>query len=73
MDRDKYREYCSEKMIVRFYPGRCIHAAECVRGLPEVFCPSRRPWIIVENASPDRVAEVIDRCPSGALEYVFKD
>jgi CDGSH-type Zn-finger protein len=25
--------------------GRCRHYAECVRGLPQVFDPTRRPWI----------------------------
>ena len=57
-------------MTVSFDASRCLHAAECVRGLPEVFDTSQRPWI-QPDASDDavRVAEVVRRCPSGALRY----
>ncbi len=49
--------------------ARCRHYAECVRGLPEVFDPSRRPWIRADLAPPAAIAEVIRRCPTGALHY----
>lgn len=52
---------------------RCIHAEECVRGLPQVFNTARRPWIQPEQASPDQIAAVIERCPTGALQYIRKD
>lgn len=45
-----------------------------VRGLPRVFDPDRRPWIVVDN-EPDAllVAEVVRRCPTGALHYDLAD
>lgn len=49
--------------------SRCRHYAECVRGLPQVFDPARRPWIRADLADADTVAEVVRRCPTGALHY----
>jgi CDGSH-type Zn-finger protein/uncharacterized Fe-S cluster protein YjdI len=54
---------------VTFDGPRCIHAAECVRGLPAVFDRNRRPWILPDGAAADAVATVIERCPTGALHY----
>ncbi|WP_017581296.1 (4Fe-4S)-binding protein [Nocardiopsis valliformis] len=63
------KTYEGQSIAVTFEAGRCQHAAECVRGLPEVFDIERRPWIQPDNAAADRTAEVVRRCPSGALEY----
>ncbi len=52
---------------------RCIHAAECVRGLPEVFNPDAKPWVDADGAAADEVATVIARCPTGALQYERTD
>ena len=66
MTRKAYR---SEKITVSFDLQRCIHARECVGGLPEVFDTEKRPWIQPEKSDPDRVAEVVVRCPTGALQF----
>jgi Divergent 4Fe-4S mono-cluster len=34
-----------------------------------VFDVTRRPWIRAAMADPEAVAEVIRRCPTGALHY----
>ncbi|MFF0273715.1 (4Fe-4S)-binding protein [Streptomyces sp. NPDC004330] len=65
----KLKEYEGEGITVTFEPRRCLHAAECVRGLPEVFDLSRRPWVLPDAAEAGLVAEVVRRCPSGALRY----
>ncbi|CAM5675100.1 hypothetical protein GCM10010329_41900 [Streptomyces spiroverticillatus] len=67
------KEYRGEKVDVTFRPGRCLHAAECVRGLPEVFDLQKRPWITPDAAPPELVSEVVRRCPSGALQYRLHD
>jgi uncharacterized Fe-S cluster protein YjdI len=54
---------------VYFDSQRCRHSAECLRGLPEVFNAGHRPWIVPDAAGAALVAEVIRRCPSGALHY----
>jgi uncharacterized Fe-S cluster protein YjdI len=63
------RRYVGDGIVVGWEPGRCIHAQECVRGLPDVFDPDRRPWIETAGGSGVEIAEVIRRCPSGALTY----
>ncbi|WP_399171995.1 (4Fe-4S)-binding protein [Streptomyces sp. PanSC19] len=68
-ERPRLKEYEGEGITVTFEPRRCLHAAECVHGLPEVFDLSRRPWVLPGAAEPARVAEVVRRCPSGALQY----
>ena len=63
------RAYAAPEVTVFYDRGRCRHYAECVRGLPPVFDPTRRPWIRADLADADTVAEIIRRCPTGALHY----
>jgi len=65
----KIRSYEAEGIRVAYDAGRCIHAAECVRGLPDVFDPERVPWIDAAAAPPGELATVVRRCPTGALSY----
>ncbi|WP_279516085.1 (4Fe-4S)-binding protein [Micromonospora sp. DH14] len=67
------KTYEGKKITVTFEARRCRHAAECVRGLPEVFDTGQRPWIRPEGAEAERLAEVVRRCPSGALQYELVD
>lgn len=67
------RRYTSADITVWYDVHRCRHAAECVRGDPEVFQVSRKPWIRPELASAETVAEVVRRCPTGALQYRLAD
>ena len=65
----RVHEYDGDSIRVTYEPSRCIHAAECVRGLPAVFDTNRKPWIDATGAAADAIAEVIHRCPTGALKY----
>ncbi|MER6957649.1 MULTISPECIES: (4Fe-4S)-binding protein [unclassified Streptomyces] len=67
------KAYEGQSITVTFEAGRCLHAAECVHGLPEVFDTAARPWIRPDGATAERVAEVVRRCPSGALRYARAD
>jgi uncharacterized Fe-S cluster protein YjdI len=67
------KAYSATGITVSFDAEVCRHAAECVRGLPEVFDVNKRPWIQPGKADVDLVAEVIGRCPSGALQYRTAD
>lgn len=69
----KIHEYKGKDITVRYDVKRCIHAAECVRGLPQVFDPDRKPWVEPDAAVADQVAEVITRCPTGALHFERED
>lgn len=70
---DHVKTYVSEHIDVSYDKARCLHAAECVKGLPEVFDVKERPWIQPQHAQADKVAEIVERCPTGALTYVRKD
>lgn len=70
---EKRIKYKSDDITVSFAPEVCIHAAECVKGLPSVFDTSKKPWVNVVGGTPDEIIDVIDRCPSGALKYELID
>lgn len=72
-DNARIIEYPTTGIVVTWEPGRCQHAAECVGGLPQVFDPQRRPWIMADAASVEDLVTVIDRCPSFALGYRTDD
>jgi uncharacterized Fe-S cluster protein YjdI len=66
---DERKAYGAEDIMVYFYPSRCNHVRECVNGLPEVFNTESNPWVCPENADAQVIAETIERCPTGALQY----
>lgn len=70
---EKVHDFPAEGITVQFRPGRCIHSANCVRGLPAVFRPGERPWVHTESAPADAIARVIHTCPTGALTYERTD
>jgi uncharacterized Fe-S cluster protein YjdI len=68
-ERGPRRVDANDAIEVLWEPTFCIHARSCVRGLPNVFDPSRRPWVDVTTADPDAVVETILACPTGALHF----
>jgi uncharacterized Fe-S cluster protein YjdI/CDGSH-type Zn-finger protein len=63
------KEYSNGEITVIWNPEKCIHARECVKGLPQVFRRGETPWIDMQAASSEEIKSVVDRCPSGALTY----
>lgn len=61
--------YRGRDVEVSFDLDICIHIGECLRGHPGVFNLERRPWLLPDEANADVVAEIVERCPSGALKY----
>src|SRR5687767_3001705 len=70
---DLTREYGSGAITVEWYAARCIHSAACIKALPQVFNARRRPWIDVDKASADAIAQAVLQCPTGALHYKRHD
>ena len=70
---EKLHLYTGKAIDVTYNKARCIHVSACIRGLPRVFDPGSRPWVICDNSTADKVAAVVETCPSGALHYVRKD
>jgi len=70
----KIQKYEGENIKVYFDGSRCIHAARCVSGLPNVFKPNvPGPWIEPDAADVEELAALIETCPSGALRYERTD
>lgn len=69
----KIHNYENDEIEVQYDANRCIHAKECVKGLRSVFNPEKRPWIQPEEASAKNIARVVEQCPTGALQFHFKN
>ncbi|MDO8836705.1 MAG: (4Fe-4S)-binding protein [Vicinamibacterales bacterium] len=69
----RLQTYETEAILVTFDPNVCIHSAVCLRALPDVFDVSRPRWIRLEQSAAADVAYAVRQCPSGALQYRFKD
>ena len=69
MRRVARRDYETEAIRVRWDSSRCIHTGICLQALPEVFDVRRRPWVDVNAADADTIADAVERCPTGALRY----
>jgi len=63
------KEYSNGELTIIWQPKSCIHAAECVKQLPNVYNPQAKPWITIENATTQELISQIEACPSGALTY----
>ncbi len=66
-------KYTKNDVTVIWKPDVCIHSAVCVKGLPGVFNPQRRPWIDMEQADTAAIIEQVRKCPSGAISYVLSN
>lgn len=62
------RRYARDGAAVTYEVALCRHAAECVRGLPQVFDTTKRPWIQPQHASVDELERVVALCPTRALK-----
>jgi CDGSH-type Zn-finger protein/uncharacterized Fe-S cluster protein YjdI len=71
--KPRIKEFAGRDVVIRYDAARCIHAAECVHGAPEVFDPTARPWIDPDRGDAEHLAEVVRRCPTGALTLTFAD
>ena len=67
------RDYETDRIRVHWNSDLCIHTARCIRRAPDVFDSTRRPWIILEDADPEDVADAVCRCPTGALTLEWLD
>lgn len=67
------KEYSNGEVTIIWKPDLCIHSANCVGGLPNVFKPEEKPWITPEGATTDQIVSQVKQCPSGALSYYMND
>jgi len=67
--KDRRKDYVGEQLTLHDNRGICAHAGFCTERLPEVFRMKERPWIDPDAAPAEKVIELIEACPSGALSY----
>lgn len=60
-------KYTNGEVTVVWKPDVCIHAANCVNGLPGVFDAKAKPWINMDGANTAEIVAQVKKCPSGAL------
>lgn len=70
---EKIKEYSNGEVTIVWKPAKCIHSANCVHGLGDVFQPKEKPWIKVDAASTDALINQVKECPSGALSFYMNE
>lgn len=63
------KHYSNGEITVVWKPELCRHTGICARGLPQVFSPTRRPWVVLDFADTAEITAQVERCPSGALSW----
>ncbi|CAN5781679.1 (4Fe-4S)-binding protein [soil metagenome] len=72
MDNLHGKFYSNNEITIHWQPQLCKHTGICFRGLPQVFDPRRRPWILPEASGTEEIIRQVKACPSGALSLVDK-
>jgi uncharacterized Fe-S cluster protein YjdI len=63
------KRYTNGEVTILWRAELCTHSGNCVRGLPGVFDPARRPWIDPQSAPTEALIDQVRMCPSGALDF----
>jgi uncharacterized Fe-S cluster protein YjdI len=66
---EKAKEYTNGEVTVYWRPDLCIHSANCLIELPDVFDSGRKPWININGAATREIVHTVNTCPSRALVY----
>jgi CDGSH-type Zn-finger protein len=70
---DRRVDYQGEEVTIHDNRQVCAHVEFCVEDLPDVFDRESAPWIDPDGASSEEIAELVKRCPSGALSVTIGD
>ena len=66
-------QYQGKKATVSWNERLCIHVGECGRAKGDLFVGGRDPWCQPDLSTNEEVADVVNRCPTGALTVAFAD
>jgi uncharacterized Fe-S cluster protein YjdI len=66
-------KYSNGQVTIVWQPELCIHSGNCVRGLPGVFKPKEKPWIVPEGSTTEKIVAQVKKCPSEALSYFMNE
>jgi glutamate synthase domain-containing protein 2/CDGSH-type Zn-finger protein len=70
---DRRHNYKGRKITIHDNRGVCSHAGFCTDKLASVFRMRTEPWIDPDGADAEKIIEVVEMCPSGALSYTIDD
>ena len=73
MEREITKKYSNGEITILWKPHKCIHSGVCVKELPKVYNPSKKPWLTIEKATTKELKAQVMKCPSGALSYYMND
>lgn len=74
--KDITKKYTNGEVTIVWKPAACIHSTVCWKeatGLPAVFKPQEKPWIVPEGAHTEQIIEQVKKCPSGALSFYMNN
>jgi len=72
MSNKKIYPFPGDAIDVTWDERLCIHIGECGQAEGDLFVMGRDPWCNPDLAALDDVAEVVERCPTGAISYQVK-
>lgn len=64
--------YSNKDISISFDAKRCVNSGMCAKGLSSVVKSSLLPWNSSSRHDSEKIAEQINRCPSGALMVSIK-
>jgi len=70
MNKESAKGYSNGEITIFWRPELCIHSANCLIGLPEVFSSRKKPWINIHGSDSMEIIKAVDTCPSRALTYL---
>ena len=63
------KEYKNGDITMVGEPHKYIQSKICFNGLPKVFNPNKRLWILTENTPTEKIINQVQQCPSQALTF----
>lgn len=73
MAQDKVYTFDGTTQKISWDGRLCIHVGECGRAKGDLFVAGRKPWADPDQSDAAGAAEVIARCPTGALALHDRD
>jgi len=70
---DERKTFAGKAVTIHDNRGLCAHAGVCTDSLPDVWRMQGGPWIDPDAAEAGAIADVVRRCPSGALAYALAE
>ena len=70
---DRLDTFAGKRITLHDNRSVCAHAGHCTAGLPNTFRYGGEPFIDADADTADRIVEIVNRCPSGALSYTIDE